>query len=169
MQVLLPYVLNSLRQGDNAYCHCITGVSRGPRGAAAISAKLMGTTFEQALHLISQVRNIKSDGGEEQMEGCWADSILQQRDANVVAPTGFSCRAPITYGTTLHATTVVNGRALAICNGEAGATGEHDLEEGTITVESIESAACDIGGIFCATCKNLLKASLNLRVSKMYW
>ena len=169
MQELLPYVLNSLRQGDNAYCHCITGVSRGPRGAAAISAKLMGTTFEQALHLISQVRNIKSDGGEEQMEGCWADSILQQRDANIVAPTGFSCRAPITYGTTLHATTVVNGRALAICNGEAGATGEHDLEEDTITVESIESAACDIGGIFCATCKNLLKASLNLRVSKVYW
>jgi hypothetical protein len=129
----------------------------------------MGTTFEQALHLISQVRNIKSDGGEEQMEGRWADSILQQRDANIVAPTGFSCRAPLTYGTTLHATTVVNGRALAICNGEEGATGEHDLEGDTITVESIESAACDIGGIFCATCKNLLKASLNLRVSKMYW
>ena len=171
MQELLPYVLNSLRQGDNAYCHCITGVSRGPRAAAAISAKLMGITFEQAQHIINQVRNIKSDEEEEKMEGCLADSILQQRDTNVVAPTGFSCRAPITgfYGPTLHATTVVNGRVLAICHGEAGATGKHDLEEGTITAESIESAARDIGCIFCATCKSLLKASLILRVGKMYW
>ena len=170
-QEILPCVPNSLMQGDNAYCHCVTGVSRAPRAAAVISAKLMGITFEQAQYIIDQVRNIKSDKEEEKMEGLWADSILRQGDTNVVAPTGFSCRAPITgfYGLTLHATTLVNGRALAICHGEAGATGAHDLEDGTITAESIESAARDIGGAFCATCKSLLKASLILRVNNFYW
>ena len=65
MQELLPCVLNSLRQGDNAYCHCVTGVSRAPRAAAVISAKLMGITFEQAQYIIDQVRNIKSDKDEK--------------------------------------------------------------------------------------------------------
>jgi hypothetical protein len=170
MQALLPCVLNSLKQGDNAYCHCVTGVSRAPRAAAAIGAKLMGITFEQAMYIIGQVRNIKSDKDEKKMEGLWADSILRGGDTNVVAPTGFSCRAPITGFTrfTLHATTLVNGRALAICHGEAGATGTHDLEDGVITARSIEAAAFDMGGTFCATCKSLLKASLILRVNDIY-
>ena len=130
----------------------------------------MGITFKQAKYIIDQVRNIKSDGGEERMEGLWADGILRGGDTIAVAPTGFSCRSPITGFTqiTLHATTLVNGRALAICHGEAGATGAHDLEDGTITAESIESAARDIGGTFCATCKSLLKASLILRVNNFY-
>ena len=170
MHELLPCVLNSLRQGDNAYCHCVTGVSRAPRAAAVISAKLMGITFEQAQYIIDQVRNIKSDKNEKSMEGLWADSILRQGDTNVVAPTGFSSRAPITgfYGLTLHATTLVNGRALAICHGEAGATGTHDLQDGVITARSIEAAARDMGGTFCATCKSLLKVSLILRVNDIY-
>jgi hypothetical protein len=172
MQALMPYLLNSLRQGDNAYVHCVTGVSRAPRAAAVISAKLMGITFEQAKYIIDQVRNIKNDGGEERMEGLWAEGILRYGDTIPVAPTGFSCRSPIIGLTrfTLHATTMVNGRALAICHAVSGATGTYDLQDGVITARSIEAAARDMGSYctFCATCKSLLKASLILRVNSIY-
>ena len=171
MHELLPCVLNSLRQGDNAYCHCITGVSRAPRAAAAaIGAKLMGITFEKAMYIIDQVRNIKHNGGEEKMEGCWAEGILRYGDTTPVAPTGFSCRSPITGFTrfTLHATTMVNGRALAVCHAESGATGAYDFQYGVITASSF--VASDMGWYctFCATCKSLLKASLIVRVNNTY-
>ena len=109
-QEILPCVPNSLIQGDNTYCHCVTGISRAPRAATVISAELMMITFEQGHYFIDQVRNINIDKDEKNMKGPWAYSILRQGDTNSAAPTGFSSRAPITgsCGLTLHATTLVN-------------------------------------------------------------
>ena len=39
---VIPPLVNSLRQGDNAYLHCISGLSRAPVAAAIMGAKLMG-------------------------------------------------------------------------------------------------------------------------------
>ena len=161
-------MLNSLRQGDNAYVHCVTGVSRAPRAAAVIGAKLMGITFEKAKYIITQVRNIKCDRSEKGMEGPWTNTVLRGGETNAAAPTGFSCRAPITGTVTVHATTLVNGRARAICHGKVGATGARDLEDGVTTTESIEAAARDMGGTFCAACKSLLRASLILKINAIY-
>ena len=38
MNVLKSCLVNSLRQGDNAYVHCISGISRAPMAAAAVAA-----------------------------------------------------------------------------------------------------------------------------------
>ena len=58
MRVLKPCLVNSLRQGDNAYVHCISGITRAPMAAAVMSAGLMGISLEEAKNIISQTRNV---------------------------------------------------------------------------------------------------------------
>jgi hypothetical protein len=56
MQSLRPCLVNSLRQGDNAYIHCISSMTRAPMAAAVLSAMLMRMTFEEAKGMINQTR-----------------------------------------------------------------------------------------------------------------
>ena len=48
MRALKPRVVNSLRQGDNAYIHCVSGISRAPFAAAVLASSLMAATSPQA-------------------------------------------------------------------------------------------------------------------------
>ena len=59
IESFIDCLVNSLRQGDNAYVHCISGISRAPMAAAILGAKLMGISVEDAKWWIDQARNVK--------------------------------------------------------------------------------------------------------------
>ena len=164
MRVLRPCLVNSLRQGDNAYVHCISGITRAPMAAAVMSAMLMGISFEEAKDIINQTRNVSFASGQR-LQGAWIDRVLREGWTNAEAPTGFSCSAASKDNIVVHATTVVDGDTEPICRWEKGATGEHDL---IMTAETIEQASNQFGGRFCANCNALLRASLKVQVKRFY-
>jgi len=180
MRALKSCLVNSLRQGDNAYVHCVSGLSGAPMAAAVMSAMLMGISFEQAKDIISQTRNVRFDGGEQRMQGAWIDSVIREGVTSAVIPTGFSCRVSNPDEVVVHATTVVEevpqsaphqgaGQCIEpICRWKKGAAGKQDFKRDSITVESIEEASVQFGGRFCVNCEVLLKASLRLQVHQLF-
>ena len=168
MQALKSIVVNSLRQGDNAYVHCVSGISRAPMAAAVMCSILMGITFDQAKDLIGQTRNVRFDGGEQCMQGAWIEGVIKDEVTNAEAPTGFSCRVVNPDDVVVHATTLVDGGTEPICRWKKGATGKRDFKGDIITVESVEQASTQFGGRFCVNCETLLRASLRLQVDRFY-
>ena len=53
-ETLQEFVITSLRQGDNVYVHCVTGIRRSVVVAALLSARLMSITLEAAMDIINQ-------------------------------------------------------------------------------------------------------------------
>ena len=156
MRALRPCLLNSLRQGDNAYVHCVSGISRAPMATAVMGAMLMGISFEDA-----KDSNVSFDEGEQSMEGAWIDTVLQESVTNAEVPTGFSCQASNPYAV-VHATALVKGRT------EPWASICRNLKGDIITVRSVEQASIQFKGRFCVDCKDLLRASLRLQIASFY-
>jgi hypothetical protein len=167
MRMLKSCLMNSLRQGDNAYIHCITGITRAPMAAAVISAMLMGISFAEAKGIIEQVRNVSLDSASH-LEGAWIDRVLRESVTNAEVPTGFSCCGANKNDIIVHATTLVNGGTEPICRWKKGSAGKRDFKGNIMTAETIEQASNQFGGRFCANCHALLKASLKLQVERFY-
>jgi hypothetical protein len=168
MRALKSRVVNSMRQGDNAYIHCVSGISRAPAAAAVVGSSLMDISFERAKYIISQVRNVDFDGkGEKEMQKGW-DTIIHEAVASTPAPTGFSCRTSNPDEVMVHATRTVRNGLEPICRWKKGVAGKQDFKRDTITVETVEQASNLFGGTFCANCIPLLRASLALDVSRFY-
>ena len=182
---LIPCLYNSLRQGDNAYVHCVSGLSRAPLAAALQGAVLMGTDFERAQSIVSQVRQVKFNRSESRMLGPWMDTVLRERVPTTIPPQGFSCRGwehkagggltrrKITEADqVVHATVKINGEIDPICRWRSGdpSYGAQRKESNSnyVTVRTIEEAASQFGGQFCRDCKGMLKASMRLQVEKFF-
>ena len=168
MQALKSTLVNSLRQGDNAYVHGVSGISKAPMAAAVMSSMLMGINFKDAEYIINQTHNVIFDKGEQRIQDAWFNSVLREKVANVEVPTGYSCWMANPDDLVVHATTMVNGGAEPICHWGKVATGKHDFEGEIITVETIEQASNQFSGRFCVSCEDLLRASLRLQVGRCY-
>ena len=168
MRTLMSCLVNSLRQGDNAYVHCVSGLSRAPMAAAVMGSMLMGISFEETQDIIHQIRNVSFDKEEQRMQGAWIDEVLRGRVTNAAVPTGFSCQVSNPYVVVVHATTLVEGATEPICRWKKGAEGKQNFKRDSITVESIEKASIEFGGRFCVNCEFLLKASLRLQVDRFF-
>jgi hypothetical protein len=164
MQMLRPCVMSSLRHGDNAYIHCVSGITRAPMAAAVLSAMLMGITLDEAKHIINQTRNVGFHSGRN-LDGAWIPKLLRESWTEAEEPTGFSCSAAKRTNKVVHATTITVGERRPICRWRDRNTGDQDL---TLTVNSIEQASRQFGGRFCAYCKSLLRASLQIQVERSY-
>ena len=131
----------------------------------------MGISFEEAKDIIDQTRNVRFEGrhaGNRSMEGPWIGDVLREGVTIAEVPTGFSSRTSQQQAAVVHATTSVSGGTKPICQWRRGAAGKHDLSADTVTVESIEEAANQLGGRFCSNCEPLLKASLRIRVGQLW-
>ena len=170
MRALRSCLINSLRQGDNAYVHCVSGLSRAPMAAAVLCAMLMGIRFEEAQDIIDQTRHVSFGEGEERMLGPWIDTVLREDVHKLVVPTGFSCRASLARHeeVVVHATTVVEGGTEPLCRWKKGVTGRQAFKRGNVTVGSVEKAANQFGGRFCSNCESMLKASLQIQVEQFF-
>ena len=167
MRTLKSCLVNSLRQGDNAYVHCITGITRAPIAAAVMGAMLMGISFAEAKAIIDQVRNVNLDSASH-TEGAWIDRVIRESVTNAEEPTGFSCCGANKNDIVVHATTQVNGDTEPICRWKKGAAGKRDFRGNIMTAMTIEQASNQFGGRFCVNCHALLKASLKLQVERLY-
>ena len=167
MRWLKPCLVNSLRQGDNAYVHCISGITRAPMAAAVMSAILMGISFDEAKNIISQTRNVDFASGQR-LQGAWIDRVLREGVTEAEEPTGFSCCVANKDNIVVHATTFVDGGTEPICRWKKGAAGKRDFKGNIMTAETIERASNQFGGRFCANCEALLKASLKVQVERFY-
>ena len=154
-----------MRQGDCAYMHCVSGISRAPVAAAVMGAMLMGISFEQAKSIVGQVRNVKD---EQHMEGPWIDQMLRSSPTEAEVPTSFSCRVARPCDVIVHATTSVKGGVQPICHWRKGAIGKHEFKSNFLTVDSVEEASSQFAGKFCENCEPLLRASLRMTVDRFY-
>ena len=171
MRALLPCLINSLRQGDNAYIHCVSGLSRAPVAAAVVSAKAMCIKFDLAKHIIDQVRNNKFNDYRDRdrpMEGPWIEGILRRTTPEAVAPTGFSCRVTRGGEGVVHATADGEGGTGPICRWKKGPANSRFFRATVVTVSSLEDAAAQFGGKFCTVCEPLLRASLRVKVKQLW-
>ena len=171
LRALLPCLINSLRQGDNAYIHCVSGISRAPVAAAITSAKLMNTTFEDAKYIIEQVRNVKFEGyngNPRDLEGPWIDAILDMTIPETVAPTGFSCRPTRDTHGVVHASVESDEGLGPICRWKRGPTDRKHYRAAVTTVTSLELAAAQFGGKFCSICAQSLRASLRVKINELW-
>jgi len=83
---LQEFVITSLRQGDNVYVHCVTGVRRAVIVAALLSAILMDIDLEAAMDIINQSLHVEFNmhtwrqwnTGHESMEERWIDEMHQK-------------------------------------------------------------------------------------------
>ena len=167
MRALKSCLVNSLRQGDNAYVHCVEGISQAPMVAAVMCSILMGISFEEAKNIINQTRNVSFDNEEQKMQS-WIDGVIREGVTNAVVPTGFSCRISNPDEVVVHATALVNGGTEPICHWKKGAAGKQDFKSNTITVDSVEEASNQFSGRFCVNCQALVRASLRLDVERFY-
>jgi len=165
MRALKLCLVNSLWQGDNAYVHCVSGISRAPMASTVMSAMLMGITFDQAKDIVNQTRNVSFQKGEMRMHGDWIGAMLREGVPRAVVPTGFSCRVS-DRNKVVHATTMVGGSTEPLCRWKQ--LGERNFKGDIITVESIEEASRRFRGRFCASCVALLRASLRLQVDAFF-
>jgi hypothetical protein len=168
MRVLKSCLVNSLRQGDNAYVHCISGISRAPMAAAVMSSMLMRISFQEAKGIIDQTRNVSFTKGEQRMEGTWIDRVIREGVTCSEVPTGFSCCTTNQNDVVVHATTFIEGGTEPICRWKKGAAGKQDFKGITMTVETVEMASVRFGGRFCVNCQALLRASLRLEVEQLF-
>jgi len=78
MRALKSCLVNSLWQGDNAYVHCVSGISRAPMASSVMSAMVMGISFDQAKDIVNQTRNVSFQKGEMRMQGDWIEAMLRE-------------------------------------------------------------------------------------------
>ena len=169
MRSLRSTLVNSLRQGDNAYVHCISGISRAPMAAAVMCSLLMKISFKESQKIIDSVRNVSFNKGEERMKGAWIDCVIREGVTPIEVPTGFSCCTAKRTNVLVHATTLANGATVPICRWKKGAVTEpQNFKGNTMTVDSIEKASNQFGGRFCGNCRQLVKASLKLQIDELF-
>ena len=108
MRSLKSCLGNSLRQGDNAYVHCISGITRAPMAAAVVGAVLMGISFEEAKGIINQNRNVNLASGE-QLQGAWIERVSREGVTKAGGPLSLSGCVANQNDMVAHATTSVDG------------------------------------------------------------
>ena len=166
---LRSIVVNSIRQGDNVYVHCISGVTRAPIAAGILVALLLRISFRAAEDIISQVRNVDN---KRHLRGDWINKILREDVPILPVPTGFSCSASGHMSAVVHAT-IEDGDGLTqpICRWKRGLTRSGSSSRhnnGFATTSTIENAFNNFSGKFCATCLPLIKASSRMQVELHY-
>ena len=139
MRALLPCLINSLRQGDNAYIHCVSGLSRAPVAAAVASARAMCISFDCAKQIIDQVRNVKfkanHDNRYRPLDGPWIDTILRSTIPEAVAPIGFSWIVTRNSVGIVHATADSEGGTGPICRWKKGPANSRLFKAEVATVD----------------------------------
>jgi len=176
LRALRECVVNSLKQGDNAYVHCISGISEAPMAAALLSAMLMKISFEAAQGIINQVRNVSFGKSEDHMLGNWIDTLLREDIPGGVIPTGFSGRAVDKDEMVVHAMAATEGSTEPICRIMSSRQRQrrgrkHECWEASqysIAVGSVEEAVNQFGGRFCGACEGWLKESLKIQVKQLF-
>ena len=71
-------LLTSLRQGDNAYVHCMTGLARAPLAASLLASLLMNEDVEAAMRRVDNLRNVQLDKACSRMGGIWMDRLVNK-------------------------------------------------------------------------------------------
>ena len=76
LRAVLPLMARSLACGDNIYIHCMTGLSRGPLGAAILIAALNREPLDTAIRRIDSLRNTKLGDALQSMGGPWIEAAI---------------------------------------------------------------------------------------------
>ena len=76
--MLRTTLLTSMRQGDNAYVHCMTGLCRAAIGGALLAALLMDEEISCSISRVVDLRNVQMDKAWRNMGGPWMDLILNE-------------------------------------------------------------------------------------------
>ena len=133
----------------------------------------MCISFEDAKRIIDQVRNVKfkdkHDNRYRPMDGPWIDAILRSTFPEAVPPTGSSCVITRNSAGIVHATADSEGGTGPICRWKKGpATSSKLFKAEVVTVGSLEDAAAQFGGKFRTACEPLPRASLTVKVRRLW-
>ena len=179
LKAMKSCLVDSLRQGDNAYVHSVSDISTAPIAAATLGAILMGISFWEAQNIIEQTcsmarssfirwANRKYRHGTRE-DAAWIISALREEVTHEVAPTGYSYHTAGLNAGLVHATILVDAHSRPICGCTQGNPTNQDFKCDIITKGSMKEAANQLGHPkFCADCEILLKASLRIQVNRLF-
>jgi hypothetical protein len=169
-------VVNSLRNGDNIYIHCATGVTRGPAAGAIWAATVTPWSVEGAHAIISEVRNINDNSWEliadEDQKGCGTWATEAKKKAVLWPPRemwGISFNfAP---SSVIHATHTddewPSKKRTPLCQHKRGATSRCSTQ--LIDIANLKDAIKHHGGHHvCRACMLVMPASEVVEVFRHY-
>jgi hypothetical protein len=78
LRKLRTTLLTSMRQGDNTYAHCMTGLCRAAIGGSLLAALLMNEEISCSMSRVDDLRNVQMDKAWRNMGGPWIDRILNE-------------------------------------------------------------------------------------------
>ena len=89
LRFLRETLVTSLRQGDNAYVHCMSGLCRAALGGALLTALLMQEDIDTSISRVEDLRNVQMTKARRHMGGPWMERILREEYTVYPASTHF--------------------------------------------------------------------------------
>ncbi len=158
-------LLTSLRQGDNAYIHCVTGVCRAPIGASLVASLLTNENVEAAMERIDDLRNTQMDKARQRMGGSWLGKLVEEPCpafeksdhyiASTVRPTSVVIHAGV-EGSPNH----------PMCKWKKGGEGA-PFKKHAVRLETPADAK-SFSDTFCRDCLGRLPASKQLAITEVF-
>ena len=154
-------LVSSLRQGDNAYVHCMTGLCRAPLAAAILGGILTGTDPAIYFSRIAEIRNVQMHKALDRMGGKWMESVAAEPFQVWQKPDAFLWVTQ--KNAVVHAATRQDDTFNAMCKEKYG----KELKGSVCIAETIEQAP-DLPGGFCHACAKMLSASNRLAAHRRF-
>ena len=167
-------LLTSLRQGDNAYIHCMTGLCRAPLAASICASLLMNEDVDHSMQRIENVRNVQMEKAKGQMGGrhggcAWMHTLVDEPCivhadsdfylAGTTRPTSNVVHAAVTAVSTINAD-------YPLCKWKRGGAGAPSKMHNARISKPEE--AKNFSSNFCQDCLAKLPASRRMHVKRVF-
>jgi hypothetical protein len=164
LRMLRTNLLTSMRQGDNAYIHCMTGLCRAAIGGALLASVLMDEEISCSASRVDDLRNVQMDKAWNNMGGPWMDRIIGE-ECVVHPETNFYLVGLNRPSKSVVHAGVAGAEDYPLCKWKRGVKGVAPKEH-MQKCEQAEEARC-FSDTFCKACWPKLPASGRVKVQKV--
>jgi hypothetical protein len=165
LRKLRTNLLSSMRQGDNAYVHCMTGLCRAAIGGALLGGLIMNEDFSTSASRVVDLRNVQMDRAWTNMGGPWIDRILDE-ECTVHPETNFYLVGTSRPSHSVVHAGVAGAEDYPLCKWKRGCKGVAPKEH-MAKCEQPEQARC-FSDTFCQACLPKLPSSGRVKALKVF-
>ena len=165
LRMLRTNLLTSMRQGDNAYIHCMTGLCRAAIGGALLASVLMDEEISCSASRVDDLRNVQMEKAWNNMGGPWMDRIIGE-ECVVHPETNFYLVGLNRPSKSVVHAGVAGAEDYPLCKWKRGGKGVAPKEH-MQKCEQPEEARC-FSDTFCKACWPKLPASGRVKVQKVF-
>ena len=161
-------LMTSLRQGDSAYIHCVSGLTRAPLGGGICASFLMNEPLDTSMKRVESLRNVKMSSANIEDGGTWMYKLVEEQCtvhagsafylSGTVRPTATVIHAAVTAASTTH-------EDYPLCKWKKGTNAAAKMHNARI---STPEEAKSFSSSFCKDCLAKLPASRRVHVRRVF-